>query len=119
MSLAPYCLPIYTYALLMLRPLLDFHGLIIYDILIGITLAFHVVNFKKDTSRHQPDINQYRRGLGGLFPWLQCLHQFLAPAVRTSIQHSRRVWVDFLSITLKSASYLQNMGGHAICRMDE
>ena len=58
-SLAPYCLPIYTYALLMLRPLLDFHGLIIYDILIGLTLAFHVVNFKKDTSRHQPDINQY------------------------------------------------------------
>ena len=58
-SLAPYCLPIYTYALLMLRPLLDFHGLIIYDILIGLTLAFHVVNFKKDTSRHQPAINQY------------------------------------------------------------
>ena len=64
-------------------------------------------------------LHQLSRNLGGLFPWLQCLHQFLAPAVRTSIQHSRRVWVDFLSISLKSASYLQNMGGHAIGRMDE
>lgn len=58
-SLAPYCLPIYTYALLMLRSLMDFHGLFIFDIIVGMTLAFHVVNFWKDTGNHQPDITQH------------------------------------------------------------
>lgn len=58
-SLAPYCLPIYTYPLLVLRSMMDFHGLWIFDIIIGMTIAFHVVNFWKDTSPRQPDINQH------------------------------------------------------------
>ena len=57
--LAPYCLPIYTYGLLALRSLMDFHGLFIFDIIVGMTLAFHVVNFWKDTGNHQPDITQH------------------------------------------------------------
>lgn len=58
-SLAPYCLPIYTYPLLALRSMMDFHGLWIFDIIIGMTIAFHIVNFWKDTSPRQPDINQH------------------------------------------------------------
>lgn len=59
MALAPYCLPIFTYLLLFLRPLIDFHSVWIFDILIGMSLAFHVRCFKHQTGNHQSDINQY------------------------------------------------------------
>lgn len=58
-SLAPYCLPVFTYALLFIRPLIDFHGRWIFDILIGITLCFHLICFKHQTGNHQTDIRQY------------------------------------------------------------
>ena len=58
-SLAPYCLPIFTYLLLSIRCLMNFHGMWLYDILIGITVAFHFFCFKNQMSRQQPDINQY------------------------------------------------------------
>ena len=58
-SLAPYCLPIYSYFLLMLRPIIATDGLWIYDILLGVTLAFHFVYFSHDTRNYQTDINQY------------------------------------------------------------
>lgn len=58
-SLAPYCLPIYSYFLLMLRPIIANEGLWIYDILLGITLAFHASCFASDTRNYQTDINQY------------------------------------------------------------
>lgn len=45
-SLAPYCFPIFTYLLLSIRWMLDFHGVWIYDILIGITICFHIYCFK-------------------------------------------------------------------------
>ena len=59
MALAPYCLPIFTYLLLSIRCLMDFHGMWIYDILIGMTICFHFLCFKNQTGKHQPDINQY------------------------------------------------------------
>ena len=59
MALAPYCLPIFTYLLLSIRCLMDFHGMWIYDILIGMTICFHFFCFKNQTGKHQPDINQY------------------------------------------------------------
>lgn len=58
-SLAPYCFPIFTYLLLSIRWMLDFHGVWIYDILIGITICFHIYCFKTQMSCRQPDINQY------------------------------------------------------------
>jgi len=58
-SLAPYCLPIYSYFLLMLRPIIANEGLWIYDILLGITLAFHASCFASDTRNYQTDINQF------------------------------------------------------------
>lgn len=59
MSLAPYCLPIFTYLLLALRCLISANGMWIFDILIGVTIAFHVNCFKHQTGNHQTDINRY------------------------------------------------------------
>ncbi len=59
MALAPYCLPIFTYLLLSIRCLMDFHGMWIYDILIGMTICFHFFCFKNQTGNYQTDINQY------------------------------------------------------------
>ena len=58
-SLAPYCLPIFTYLLLFLRPLVATDGMWIFDILLGLTIAFHTVCFSTQTGNHQTDINKY------------------------------------------------------------
>lgn len=58
-SLAPYHLPLSTYGLLMIRPLIDFEGRWIYDILVGMSLCFHIICFVKQTRPDQPDINQF------------------------------------------------------------
>lgn len=60
-SLAPYCLPLFAYLLLALRPLIrpDGSALMIYDILVGLVIAFHVHCFTLQTGRYQPDINSY------------------------------------------------------------
>ena len=57
MSLAPYCLPLWTYSILWIRPLIGYHGLWIFDILVGFTLAFHYFCFKSQTRSNQTDIN--------------------------------------------------------------
>ena len=59
MALAPYCLPIFTYLLLSIRCLMDFHGMWIYDVIIGMTICFHFFCFKNQTGNYQTDINQY------------------------------------------------------------
>ena len=53
MALAPYCLPIFTYLLLSIRCLMDFHGMWIYDVLIGMTICFHFFCFKNKTGNYQ------------------------------------------------------------------
>lgn len=58
-SLAPYCFPLYTYMLLSIRHLLDFHGKWVFDIIIGVSLAFHIICFRNQIGKHQSDINQY------------------------------------------------------------
>ena len=59
MALAPYCLPLWTYFILWLRPFINFQGRGIFDIVIGLTVAFHVLCFKSQTRNNQTDINQY------------------------------------------------------------
>ena len=59
MALAPYCLPIFTYLLLSIRCLMDFHGMWIYDMLIGMTICFHFFCFKNQPGNYQSDINQF------------------------------------------------------------
>jgi len=66
-TLAPYCLPIYTYALLLFRPLIIYRGLWFFDLLTGITLCFHLICFMKQTQRTQPDIYRYPLGFSYLY----------------------------------------------------
>lgn len=69
MTLVPYCLPWMTFLLLMLRSLLlvDFYW--IFDLFIGITLAFHVVTMKVQTRAGQPDIYSYPLWFSYLYIW--------------------------------------------------
>lgn len=58
-TLAPYCFPIYTFPLLVLRCLVKKSLLPIMDVLIGITVGLHIVCFKEQTGRHQTDIKSH------------------------------------------------------------
>lgn len=68
-SLAPYCLPIFTYLLLMVRCLISYQGLWIFDILIGVTLSFHYFCFKSQTGTHQTDITSFPVPFSYLYIW--------------------------------------------------
>lgn len=58
-ALAPYCLPIFTYILLVFRCIVADNHLWICDTCIGMTLCFHYYCFKTQIGNHQTDINQY------------------------------------------------------------
>ncbi len=58
-SLAPYTLPFLTYMLLALRTLIAWQNTWLFDIIIGVTLGFHVVCFIRETHRYQTDINRF------------------------------------------------------------
>lgn len=67
MRLAPYCFPLFTYVLLLFRGLITYHGRAIFDVLIGLTLCFHIITFKKQTKPHQPDLKHYPLALTCLY----------------------------------------------------
>jgi len=67
MRLAPYCFPLFTYLLLLFRGLITYHGLAIFDVLIGLTLCFHIITFRKQTTSIQPDLKHYPLGLTCLY----------------------------------------------------
>ena len=58
-TLAPYCFPIYTFPLLILRCLVMKPLMPIMDILIGFTVGLHIVCFKEQTGNHQTDITSH------------------------------------------------------------
>lgn len=58
-SLAPYTLPFLTYIALALRTLIAWHNTWLFDILIGMTLGFHLVCFARETRLYQTDINRF------------------------------------------------------------
>lgn len=70
LSLAPYCLPIFTLFLLALRGLISDGGFWIFDILVGITLMFHLYCFHSQTGKHQTDINRFPLFYSYLFIWV-------------------------------------------------
>ena len=57
-SLAPYCLPIFTYGFLLLRIFVENKMLYVFDLFIGFTLSFHLVCFWNQTRPYQTDIKQ-------------------------------------------------------------
>lgn len=56
-SLAPYYLPIFSFAFLLLRIIGAWKALYIFDAFIGFTLAFHCLCFAKQTRSYQTDIS--------------------------------------------------------------
>lgn len=57
-SLAPYCLPIFTFAFMLLSLLSAEDKLFIFHLLIGFTLGFHLLCCWKQTRLYQPDIKR-------------------------------------------------------------
>ena len=66
-SLAPYCLPIFTFAFLLLRIIGANKSLYIFDLFIGFTLAFHLLCFIRQTRPYQTDISSNGYILSFLF----------------------------------------------------
>lgn len=94
-SLAPYCFPLFTYFLLSFRHLMDFHGKWVFDIIIGLTIAFHVTCFKKQIGNHQTDINQYPLLFSYYYifvTWIVNLCIILVSFFPNMYKHSELVW---------------------------
>ena len=75
-SLSPYCFPLFTYVMLLLWSLVATphmvatNGLWAFDILIGMTMMFHIVCFKEQTGSHQSDITGYPLYFSYIYIWL-------------------------------------------------
>ena len=58
LALAPYMLPYVTFLFLIIRLMIKNEYLYIFDFIIGFSLMHHIICWKKDTSRQQPDIQR-------------------------------------------------------------
>lgn len=58
-SLAPYCLPIFTYGFLIFRLLGAQETIFVFDAIVGITLGFHILCFITQTGSYQTDIQNH------------------------------------------------------------
>lgn len=58
-GLAPYCFPFFTYVFLFFRIFSASRMLCVFDVFIGLTLAFHVSCFWKQTRLYQTDIQKH------------------------------------------------------------
>ncbi len=56
--LAPYCLPLITYMVMINRIVGAREYFYIFDIVLGLSLAFHIVCFSTQTGSYQPDIQK-------------------------------------------------------------
>lgn len=86
-SLAPYCLPIFTFAMFLFRELSAAKSIYIFDILIGFTLAFHIDCFRRQTGNHQTDIskNGYTRSYMFILAMLICNLTIILESVRRGL----------------------------------
>lgn len=58
-ALSPYCLPLFTFVLLLFRCFVKEDTLPVCDVLIGMSICFHYYCFSTQIGNHQTDINQY------------------------------------------------------------
>lgn len=82
-TLSPYCMPIFTMIMLFLwslvatRSLVANEGLMAFDIIIGLTIAFHVLCFYDQTGDFQTDIKQFPKFFAYSFIWILRLMNLL------------------------------------------
>lgn len=93
-SLAPYCLPLFTYILLFLRPLISEEPtpMMIFDTLIGLSIGFHAHCFASQTRPYQTDITRY--GIFSVFYILTFL-LFNANTIIVSFWQHQNVFTAF------------------------
>lgn len=92
-DLAPYCLPFYTYLLLAFRAIATSQFLWCVDIIIGISIAFHVNCFIKQTGSYQPDIN--KRPLYFSYTYIATALLFNVCVILVSYWSSKNVFTAF------------------------
>lgn len=98
-SLAPYCLPIYTFALLVFRLWITIKALWIIELLIGSTFGFHAIAMKKQISRFQPDIQNCGILFSYLFIWVFILFHLtlIIWSMRSGIDGALTHWLNNLA----------------------
>ena len=101
-DLTPYCLPFYTYLLLAFRAIATSQFLWCLDIIIGISFAFHVGCFIKQTGSYQPDIN--KRPLYFSYTYIATTLLFNLCVVLVSYWSTKNVFTAFWYV-------IKNMGG--------
>lgn len=85
-ALAPYCFPLYSIVLLIIKIAIVGKFIWMFDILIGFTVGFHGSAFWKEISPHQSDITRSGILFSYLFIWAFLL--FFASIILWSIQGS-------------------------------
>jgi hypothetical protein len=97
-SLAPYCLPLFTYPLLFLRELGAANSLYIFDIMIGVVTAFHIGCFRRQIGLHQTDITGvgvFRSALFIVAMWIVNL-SILLLSIRVGVLEAfKRLAIDY------------------------
>lgn len=101
-SLAPYCLPLITYVLLLFRLLGAPDSLYIFDMLIGFTTAFYACCFYSQTGTFQSDITE--QGTVRAFMFIIAAWIFNATVIVLSIRGG--IWNALKTI---AASYCDNI----------
>lgn len=82
-SLAPYCLPVFTFIMLFLWSLVANSSLVLkgslyaFDIITGMTISFHFFCFKSQTSKNQKDISQFPIWFSYIYIWVFRLFNIL------------------------------------------
>ncbi|MBQ3209725.1 MAG: M50 family metallopeptidase [Alistipes sp.] len=97
-SLAPYCLPIFTYLLLFLRELGAANSLYIFDIMIGVVTAFHIGCFRRQIGLHQTDITSvgaFRSALFIVAMWIVNLSVLLLSIRVGVLEAFKRLAIDY------------------------
>lgn len=86
LSLSPYCFPIHTIVLLLLRFIIAKEYLFGFDIAVGVTLGFHIGCFISQIGSHQSDITKY--GLFRSYVYIAALWMFFFLVIVFSVKHN-------------------------------
>jgi len=95
-TLSPYFFPLYSILLLIIRLLVTSNILFFIDILIGITLMFHLVCFLKQFSIRQPDIQ--RNGIIFSFLFVLVMNLLFIAMLLVVIRNGFTGYASFLHV---------------------
>lgn len=106
-DLAPYCLPIFTYLLLVFRMMIVEDMLMYYDVIVGLSIGFHIYCFSSQTGSYQSDINSHPLFFSYLYIITFLLFNLLIIII--SFWHSKNVFSAFLYVTSNMWSTFQHL----------